>query len=119
MDLEMNHPDSYRVEVSGWGAKENFFIEKSVLQWKAEDKKLISLREEVSAGCVLFVRLLQPLATAASFPVAYQVLAVSARDDNGAVTISLQRMRPRAAYRETLSADNLAAQVAEHTAFGH
>jgi hypothetical protein len=112
MDLDMNHPDSYRVEVSGWDARENFFIEKTVLQWKAEDKKAISLRAAVAAGCVLFVRLLQPLASAASFPVAYQVLAVSERDGNGAITTSLERMRPRAAYREAFTVDSLAAQVA-------
>ncbi len=111
MDLDMNHPDSYRVEVSGWDAKEDFFIEKTVLQWKAEDKKAITLQEAVSVGSVIFVRLLQPMA-AAGFPIAYQVLDVSARDEHDAFTISLERMRPRATYRESTAAEQLSIHVA-------
>ena len=32
LNIDVNGEDSYRVEVSGWDAKENFFVEKTV--WK-------------------------------------------------------------------------------------
>ena len=36
-DVTVNGEDTYRVEVSGWDAKENFFVEKTTLEWKPED----------------------------------------------------------------------------------
>lgn len=44
MDFENCAQDTYNVEVSGWDAKENFFVEKTVLDWKSDDKKAILLR---------------------------------------------------------------------------
>ena len=60
-DVTVNGEDSYRVEVSGWDAKENFFVEKTTLEWKPEDKKSMLLRADIRPGCIVFVRLLQPL----------------------------------------------------------
>lgn len=108
MDLDTNQPDRYRVEVSGWDAKDNFFVEETDLEWKAEDKKAINLRCAVRAGCVVFVRLLQQLATGTSFPVAYQVLTSTAKDESGSTHISLERLRPKATYKETFAAESLA-----------
>jgi hypothetical protein len=107
MDLDTNQPDRYRVEVSGWDAKDNFFVEETDLEWKAEDKKAVSLRRVVRAGCVVFVRLLQQVASGASFPVAYQVLASAAKDESGSTHVSLERLRPRATYREKIAAESL------------
>ena len=112
MELDTSQPDRYRVEVSGWDMKDNFFVEETDLEWKAEDKKAISLRSGVRSGCVVFVRLLQHLASGTSFPVAYQVLTSAAKDDSGAMRISLERLRPRATYREMCAADSLAVKVA-------
>jgi hypothetical protein len=35
-------------EVSGWDAKENFFVEKTTLEWKPEDKKSMLLRADTT-----------------------------------------------------------------------
>jgi hypothetical protein len=112
LHIHVNGEDSYRVEVSGWDAKENFFVEKTILEWKPDDKKSILLRADIRPGCIVFVRLLQPMATAASFPIAYEALPSAERDDAGAAHVSLERLRPRANYKETLSDGLSAARVA-------
>jgi hypothetical protein len=111
-NLNVNGEDTYRVEVSGWDSKENFFVEKAVLEWKPDDKKSMLLRADIRPGCIVFVRLLQPMATAASFPIAYEALTSAARDDAGAARVSLERLRPRASYKETFADGLLAVRVA-------
>jgi hypothetical protein len=39
-DVTVNGEDTYRVEVSGWDAKENFFVEKTTLEWKPEGQEI-------------------------------------------------------------------------------
>jgi hypothetical protein len=112
MDLDMNFPDSYRVEVSGWDAKQNFFVEKTVLNWKPEDRKAISLRSAIHVGTVVFVRLLQPASNGSNFPIAYQVLTSGAKDERGGINVSLERLRPRATNREAFAADRMLVEVA-------
>ena|SRR5271154_4588657 len=112
LHVDINDEDCYRVEVSGWDAKENFFVEKTTLEWNPEDKKSMLLRADVRPGCIVFVRLLQPLSTVASFPVAYEALASAGRDADGAARVSLERLRPRASYKETYAEGLLAVRVA-------
>ena len=107
-----NGEDCYRVEVSGWDAKENFFVEKTTLEWNPDDKKSMVLRADIRLGCIVFVRLLQPLATATSFPIAYEALTSAEKDANGAARVSLERLRPRASYKETYADGLLAVRVA-------
>src|ERR1700722_17245977 len=111
-DVTVNGEDTYRVEVSGWDAKENFFVEKTTLEWKPEDKKSMLLRADIRPGCIVFVRLLQPLATATSFPIAYEALTGAEKDMSGAARVSLERLRPRATYKETFGDGLLAVRVA-------
>ena len=70
------------------------------------------LRADIRPGCIVFVRLLQPLATAASFPIAYEALPSAERDTSGAARVSLERLRPRATYKETFSDGLVAVRVA-------
>jgi hypothetical protein len=112
MVLDTNREDVYRVEVSGWDADENFFVEKTKLEWKPENNKAILLRSAIRPGCVLFVRLLQPTGPGASYPIAYAALTSDAKDENGSARISLERLRPRASYKETYKAQNEAVTVA-------
>ena len=44
------------------GCLGNFFVEKTMLDWRGGEQKEISLRAGPREGCVLFVRLLQPIA---------------------------------------------------------
>lgn len=100
MEFERDGTNSYRVEVSGWDAKENFFVEKTVLDWKGEGKKRIVLRSSLREGCIVFVRLLQPMANGSNFPIAYQAAEVGLKDDGGRADVCLERLRPREAAVE-------------------
>jgi hypothetical protein len=48
---------SYRVEVSGSDEKENFFVEKTTIDWSEGPGKKIQLRARVAPQALLFVRL--------------------------------------------------------------
>jgi hypothetical protein len=110
--MNVNGEDCYRVEVSGWDAKENFFVEKTTLEWNPDEKKSMLLRADIRPGCIVFVRLLQPLATATSFPIAYEALTSAEGDATGAKRVSLERLRPRESYKETYADGLLAVRVA-------
>src|ERR1700693_2189963 len=47
MTHSLDLTDGYRVEVSGWDAKESFFVEKTLLDWEGEGKKEIALRNSL------------------------------------------------------------------------
>jgi hypothetical protein len=95
MDFETGALDHYRVEVSGWDRAENFFVEKTTLDWNHEGKKDIALRAEVREGSVLFVRLLQTTVDVNNIPIAYQAAKIASKDSNGRTRLWLERLRPR------------------------
>ncbi len=98
---------SYRVEVSGWDASENFFVEKTALNWCDDAGKQVLLRNSLREGAIVFIRLNQS-ATAQIFPIAYQAQKISPRDARGLSRVSLVQLRPRPAPQadEPLSAGN-------------
>jgi hypothetical protein len=91
------HPGRYRVEVSGWDAKENFFVEKTYLQWKEPTGKTISLRSPVRAESILFVRLLLSLGGGGNFPVPYRAVTVGRIGNEVGTIVSVERLQPRTA----------------------
>jgi hypothetical protein len=103
MTFSSDMSGGYRVEVSGWDAKETFFVEKTLLEWEGEGKKEITLRNSLREGAVIFVRLLQIVATSNNFPIAYQAIAIGEKDSSGRRRVGLERLRPRAAYKETFN----------------
>jgi hypothetical protein len=92
---------SYRVEVSGWDEKENFFVEKTTLDWSEGAGKKIELRARVAPQAVVFVRLAQQLGGSKGFPIPYRAVEISARRD-GATTVVVQQLQPRMAFHETV-----------------
>jgi len=104
MEFQMDTSSGYRVEVSGWDTKETFFVEKTILEWEGEGKKEIALKSRLREGCVVFVRLLQPVTTGNSFPIAYQARTIAGQDANGRARVGLERLRPKASYKDTLNA---------------
>jgi len=113
MEFRSEENRSYRVEVSGWDSGENFFVEKTMLEWIPEEKQEVSLRASLRQGCVVFVRLLQPLANSNNFPVAYQAVRVAAKDPGGNARVRLAQLRPCASFRETIRLlDEAASRVA-------
>lgn len=63
---------AYRVEVSGWDNRQEFFVEKTDLEWSEEEGKLVLLSRPVVAGSLLFLRLLNPTSIDRVYPVPYQ-----------------------------------------------
>lgn len=102
MQIQGDVNESYRVEVSGWDARENFFVEKTVLAWGREEKKEICLRVALREGCVVFVRLLQPVTNGNNFPIAYQAIKIASKEPNGSMRVRLAQLRPRASFKETV-----------------
>jgi len=99
MDVQTDESKCYRIEVSGWDAKENFFVEKTSLNWAREGRKEISLRSSLRQGCIIFVRLLQTVSFSNSFPLAYQAVIVEPKDELGRVRVGLQQLHPRSPQR--------------------
>ena len=95
MNSTVTPQNSYRVEVSGWDASENFFVEKTMLDWHGGEQKEISLPVTLREGCVLFVRLLQPNAALNNMPIAYQAAKVMQQDSKGRRRVCLAQIRTR------------------------
>ena len=89
----------YRVEVSGWDKNQAFFVEKSELEWNEESGKQIALNHTVPDGAVIFLRLLQPISTDRSHPVAYEAEFVSVTPD-GQHQFRLHPACPRTGERD-------------------
>jgi hypothetical protein len=87
-------PTIYRVETSGWDVDENFFVEKTDLEW-TEEEKTIHLQHPVRKGTVVFVRLMGVDAQENAFPVAYQAAAVTYKTHERCYDVSLMQMLPR------------------------
>lgn len=102
MDFDANQ-NSYAVEVSGWDASEDFFVEKTDLAWTADGMKEISLHHTVREGCVVFVRLLQPVVNADSCPIACQTVKVMEHAATGRAHIVLSQLRPREFFKNTVT----------------
>ena len=109
VDMEKGYP----VEVSGWDADENFFVEKTVIEWKEGGIKTTSLHCAIRVGCVLFIRLLQTTPIGNNFPIPYEAASVAESGANSARQISLVQLQPRVSsrgesYRERSSATKVA-----------
>jgi hypothetical protein len=101
MDFYPEAPATYRVEVSGWDFSENFFVEKTGLEWNGKEKKEIMLSSILREGCVVFVRLLRSVENSNldAFPIAYQAAKVLPADSAGRTRVYLEQLRPREAFR--------------------
>lgn len=102
MDFTTDQANSYRVEVSGWDASENFFVEKTMLNWGRDERKEVHLRSVLREGSVVFVRLLQPIASGNNFPVAYQAQRIGPRNADGHARVYLAQLRPRPPYKDSV-----------------
>jgi hypothetical protein len=69
--------------------KPNFYLQ-------GESRNEITLKSSLREGTVVFVRVLEPLATGTHFPIAYQALNIIGRAKDGRARVCLERLRPRA-----------------------
>jgi len=86
---------NYRIEVSGWGLNDAFFVEKTDLHWTECGEKKLLLRHALPDGAVIFVRLIAPETSFGSVPVAYQVESVQPMNSTGFCEMRLLRLHPR------------------------
>ena len=98
MDREQNNSPA---EGSGWDTSEKFFVESTTIRWGRDEEKEVSLRDAVREGCVVFVRLLQPMEGTDNFPIACQVVKVMEKGADGRTLVQVVQLRPRAFFRET------------------
>jgi hypothetical protein len=101
--MEFDAPQNqtyYAVEVSGWDASETFFVEQTSLTWVADGMKEIRLLRSVREGCLLFVRLVQLVATSDSCPIACQALKVMEKGSDGRSIVHIKPLRPRALFKD-------------------
>jgi hypothetical protein len=94
MSTQVIAATSYRVETSGWDVDENFFVEKTDLDW-TESEKMVHLQHPIRRGTVLFVRLVGLDNQEHSIPVAYQAASVTYRMHERCYDVSLMQMLPR------------------------
>jgi hypothetical protein len=106
MDWEDLERTTYRVEISGWDSGENFFVEKVDLKWDPDGGKEACVQTVLTEGSVIFIRLMQPLSIQHTYPIAYYVMQVGARDARGLIRVVLEQARPR----PPLSVNRLIAQ---------
>ncbi len=94
----------YRVEVSGWDTNENFFVEKTELQWDEGTGKRVRLSRPLRRSSIVFVRLLQPLSPTRGYPIAYQ----AEPDDSAAEPVNYEykliQLHPRISPRREMHA---------------
>ncbi|HTQ85969.1 MAG TPA: hypothetical protein VMI93_07140 [Candidatus Solibacter sp.] len=86
----------YRVEVSGWDLNEQFFVERTALQWGRGESRMVLIRQKVRTGALVFVRLLENAAAPRSFPVAYRARQVVERENGALYELMLNQVWPAA-----------------------
>ena len=96
MSLQDLLSDHYRIEISGWDLDENFFVEKTHLEWSEERGKRVQLHRPLRNGAVVFVRLLAPAASFQGFPIAYQAEMLPSEQPDGSWEFRLVQLHPRA-----------------------
>ena len=102
---------SYRVEVSGWGLNDVFFVEKTDLVWSRGGGKTLLLRQALTSGAIIFVRLAASGVPSNSLPVAYRVENVRPMNCSGQCEMRLLQLYPRS--KESCPGA-VASQVVEH-----
>jgi hypothetical protein len=86
---------NYRIEVSGWGLNDAFFVEKTDLLWTEGGEKKLLLHRALRDRAIIFVRLMAPETSYGSVPVAYLVENVKPMSSAGLCEMRLLQLRPR------------------------
>jgi hypothetical protein len=103
---------NHRIEVSGWGLNDAFFVEKTDLHWTERGERKLMLHHAIPEGAVIFARLIAPETSYGSVPVAYQVEGVQPMNSNGLCEMRLRRVHPRSKARTW---DRIASLSAEYS----
>lgn len=90
-----NSSGDYRVEVSGWGMDNSFFVEKTNLIWTSGDEKRVQLHRALPKGAIVFIRLVSYQCSSGPVPVACQVEGVLPMNGDGRCSVKLKQLHPR------------------------
>jgi hypothetical protein len=101
------------VEVSGWDVEEVFFVEQTSKQASVGVGERVTLHHPIRSGAVLFLRLIIPIDSGPSFPVAYQVVEVHKSASAGLWDMRLAQLRIRPTVRMSPKSDLDAVPVLE------
>lgn len=88
-------PGEHRIEISGWGGDNSFFVERVNLVWRAGSEKQVRLSRALAEGAMIFVRSTSSDPSNLSVPVAYKVTSVMPIDSHGRYPMDLMQMHPR------------------------
>jgi len=94
MGTELLAPPHFQVEISGWDFNENFFVEKTELEW-SEEVKTIRVQHPVRKGTLVFVRLMGTAVRDGSCPVAYEAAEVNFLPQLLTYEVSLKQIQPK------------------------
>jgi len=101
MNLRAEQVNSYTVEISGWDVSNNFFVDRTTLDWDDSETKRVRLGWIVREGSVVFLRLLQPFGDGTSLPVACRAVKVTGKAADGRSTVDLIHLHPRSTVEGT------------------
>lgn len=101
MGNSFKSPGDYRIEISGWGLDNSFFVERTDLHWTAEGEKRVQMHRALAEGAIVFIRLLAPEPTSGTVPVAYRVQSVTPMDCSGRCQMGLAQLHPRSKESQT------------------
>ena len=104
MSTSFNCPSDFRIEISGWGLDNSFFVERTDLLWTSDGEKHVQLHRALPEGAIVFIRLLATEPSSRSVPVAYRIEGVVPMDCNGRCQMRLAQLHPRS--KESLAAKN-------------
>jgi hypothetical protein len=104
MGNSFGDPGDYRIEISGWGVDNSFFIECTDLLWCSNGAKQVHVHRSLAEGSVVFLRLLGAETSNLTVPLAYAVAEVTPMDREGICRISLAQLHPRS--KESLDKEN-------------
>jgi hypothetical protein len=104
MGDSFHYPGDYRIEISGWGLDNSFFVEKTDLIWAADGEKQVQLHRALPEGAIVFIRLLASEPSRGSVPVAYRIEEVVPMDCNGRCRMRLAQLHPR--WKESLEGES-------------
>ncbi len=91
--------DTYAVEASGWDSDQIFFVEKAELAWNEVTGKHLTLTRSICPGSMIFLRLLQPLSSDRSLPVAYHAQPIGVTPD-GRQKFRLNQIQPSGSSKD-------------------
>ena len=98
MDYQRDSLSSCGVEASGWDAAENFFVERTALEWEGDDNEEVELHSPLQPGSVIFLRLLH--SGSESFPIAYRATQIEQGNSEGKSRVRLSPLRRLETHKE-------------------